>query len=729
MRRSPLPFRASETAAWVLVLAAVGAVAWMLLATTFMVYDDEGYVLSSLRDVAAGHPLYTEVYSQYGPLPYVLYRILGVLGYPFTSDSARMFTWACWLGSALFCGLITRRLTGSARLGLAGLVLTAMALTQNRAEPGHPGGLLALATAFAAWLGARQIAGGRWSAFGAWQAGLGAAMLLTKINVGAFHLVASLAWWPFREPSVVRPPLRQLALVVFSAALACALMGGLLKTTAVQLQLVVFFCMMTPLILSQPGDQAEAGPRGPVLAGALAAAAVLGIVLAATLAGGTTWADLVWHGLLSPLRHPSVYHHLVNWLQATPPLALVSLGSVVAWRLGGAVVRRNILMGLKLVALGSLLVGASGAELGLLEKCLFQIIAPLGWALAAPLREVPAGERQARWWLAWLLGWHWLQAYPVAGTQIAWGGFLAIPLVLIALNDLTGPGRARGWSRIFAVCLSLLVLGKIGDYALRFWRDSEPLDLPGARTLRPSPPLSSTLRTLIRNASGNANVLFTYPGMLSLNQWSEIPPPTLANTTHWFSLLSERQQIAVRDRLEAEPRALVVVQRDHLRYLIENGLGPQGPLKDYLHGAFRPVLRLEGYDIWSRRPELFTPVSVVHALEIDGRLSLVAWTTAQPADIAFVEATGLIDRRRFDRIRVDATTWREIPRPGADTTRPDPQPRRFVWSPPDNAEWLRWKNVELRLLDDGGRVLDRLRFNQSPLVAPAFTDGLPPPAN
>jgi hypothetical protein len=241
--------------------------------------------------------------------------------------------------------------------------------------------------------------------------------------------------------------------------------------------------------------------------------------------------------------------------------------------------------------------------------------------------------------------------------------------------------------------------------------------------------LASTLRTLVLNASGNANVLFTYPGMLSLNQWSEIPPPTLANTTHWFSLLDERRQIAVRDRLEAEPRALVVVQRDHLRHLIENGLGPQGLLKDYLHGAFRPVLRLEGYDIWSRRPELFTPVSVVRALEIGGRLSLVAWTTARPADTAFVEPSGLIDQRRLDRIQVDASTWREIPLPGADATGPDPRPRRFVWSPPAHAEWLRWKNVELRLLDREGRVLDRLCFDQSPLIAPAFTDGLPPPAN
>ena len=50
--------------------------------TTFQEYDDEGYLLISLRDYARGGILYDEVYSQYGPayfqLVTPLFRVAGL---------------------------------------------------------------------------------------------------------------------------------------------------------------------------------------------------------------------------------------------------------------------------------------------------------------------------------------------------------------------------------------------------------------------------------------------------------------------------------------------------------------------------------------------------------------------------------------------------------------------------------------------------------------------------
>ena len=74
--------------AWLDTLAFALAAAGLLVAaagvmfSAFMFYDDEGYVLLSLRNFAEHGGLYRDVYSQYGPFPFVLYYLLHTLGVP-----------------------------------------------------------------------------------------------------------------------------------------------------------------------------------------------------------------------------------------------------------------------------------------------------------------------------------------------------------------------------------------------------------------------------------------------------------------------------------------------------------------------------------------------------------------------------------------------------------------------------------------------------------------------
>ena len=70
-----------------------------MLFSTFMLYDDEGYVLLSLRNFSEHGHLYGGVYTQYGPLPYVLYDLLHRLGLPFTHTAGRCLTLAAWSGA------------------------------------------------------------------------------------------------------------------------------------------------------------------------------------------------------------------------------------------------------------------------------------------------------------------------------------------------------------------------------------------------------------------------------------------------------------------------------------------------------------------------------------------------------------------------------------------------------------------------------------------------------
>ena len=52
----------------VLVLAGLAVLAGFgLMFSTYMTYDDEGYVLFSLRNFVDGGGLYDRVFSQYGP--------------------------------------------------------------------------------------------------------------------------------------------------------------------------------------------------------------------------------------------------------------------------------------------------------------------------------------------------------------------------------------------------------------------------------------------------------------------------------------------------------------------------------------------------------------------------------------------------------------------------------------------------------------------------------------
>src|SRR3954469_23096218 len=88
--------------ATVLLLVAAGFVMF----SAFMFYDDEGYVLISLRNFAEHGGLYRDVYTQYGPFPFVVYYGLHVLGVPLTHTAGRLITVAAWSASAGCCALL-----------------------------------------------------------------------------------------------------------------------------------------------------------------------------------------------------------------------------------------------------------------------------------------------------------------------------------------------------------------------------------------------------------------------------------------------------------------------------------------------------------------------------------------------------------------------------------------------------------------------------------------------
>ena len=98
----------------VLLVLTLSSVAWMLMTTRFMSYDDEGYLLLTYRNFSAGHVLYGEIFTQYGPVPYLYHRVLGWLtGEPLTHLAGRVITCVHWVLASILCGVTAWKLTRS----------------------------------------------------------------------------------------------------------------------------------------------------------------------------------------------------------------------------------------------------------------------------------------------------------------------------------------------------------------------------------------------------------------------------------------------------------------------------------------------------------------------------------------------------------------------------------------------------------------------------------------
>ena len=190
--------------AGILIATALAITGYWLLFTTFMVYDDEGYVLLSLKNFAEHGALYDKVYAQYGPFFYVAYDALHrLLGFAWTSTNGRLLTLVQWGATAWICAMLVwrrTRSTGATAFTLAGVFTYLWVMIH---EPGHPGGAVSLLVAMAAWIGAkRDIA--RRPAPAALVGAIGAALALIKINVGGLLLIAAAIWLAIRSPNTHR---------------------------------------------------------------------------------------------------------------------------------------------------------------------------------------------------------------------------------------------------------------------------------------------------------------------------------------------------------------------------------------------------------------------------------------------------------------------------------------------------------------------------------------------
>lgn len=614
--------------AWLILVALAAVLAcagYWLLFTTFMIYDDEGYVLLSLKNFSRHGRLYDQVYTQYGPFPYLLYDALHrLLGFAYTNTTGRWITLINWLGTASACAALVARTTRS--LLWSGFTLTAtfLLLWVMINEPIHPGSLITAIVALTTWLGAEAWRAQRLGWFTALCGLTSAVLLLTKVNVGVFYTGAVVTWLVLNTASrSLRRPLLWLV-GLGCAALPFALMWSLISEPWVRLLALVFAASSLGILLSAQ----RSSPAGVTVREwiSLLVWSVAGVALlcALTLWRGTSVFGLVDGVILEPLKHPGVYFFPIKWRPGSGVLALLSLVAVACTAqldLWDKPRFREIVAVIRVAAAGFCLLGSFGLTSTTVATWTLSYGLSLAWIFALPLTKGPQ-DTSIRAWIAVLLAFQSLQVYPVAGSQLNWGTFLWIPLLALGLYDalpILGEllGRAGSFcGKIAAATIAVLTLfmaGKLASIGRTYYYSSERLGLSGAENLRLPGDVTFALRIIVQNLRAHADMLFSFPGLYSANLWTGLPTPTLSNATHWFSLLSAARQQEIIARLAASPNAAMLVQRDVLQYLARSGFFPAGPLHAWLMSNFDRAASFGGYEIWVHRGRKIAVLSTASA--------------------------------------------------------------------------------------------------------------------
>jgi hypothetical protein len=735
--------KTSRTCAGLAALAVVGvalaAIGWWLLFSNFALWDDEGYILMAAREYHAHGRLYDFVYSQYGPAFHAaMDAVQNGLRLPVDHTLARWLTLGCWLATAVGCAALAWRGTASRALALFTLAATFLYLHFLPDAPFHPGPFIVALLAVTTSLLARLVDGERWSAAAAVAGATSAVLLLTKINVGVFHLAAIGAWALLHADS---PALRRLARPALMAGLpllAAAVMHTLITETWIHIYLAVFSVGAVTVIAAV--RSAGGFSLRHLGAGATAAVAITLLVLGAVAVRGTSAAGLLDGALLGPLRHPGNYSYAVDWRPGTLVAAALSLGfaSVLPWlRRRDARLADRIIVIIRLAQAGALGVAVVLLMHGRVIGAVFSYVAPLVWTWVVPLEGDTEARRsgRSRALLALILLLQYLHAYPVGGSQQSWGTFLLFPLVALGLGDLrrrwlgaSGPAPARGagaW-RVLSASIAAVAVGKVAWTALESHRrhaERTDLALPGASGLRLEENRRIAYRVLALNASVHADLLFSLPGMYSFNLWTGLPAPTARNTTLWFNLLTEAEQRDIIDRIKASPRACVIVQEHLVQLMQAGGVAMGGPLHAYLHEHFALAFRVEGFAFLVHSGRAIAPLALGRvaplaaidpaAPDLDRRIEFTVVGDDTPVASLAIAGTAVRLDARHTRVTTTATDRAGNPlRPAAPA--PWPWPIRGVTRAaldvgPEAAGAL-VEGAVLQLLAADGRMLQEVRI-------------------
>jgi hypothetical protein len=615
-----------SAAVYALLLTLGTLAAYWAMFSQFAPYDDEGFFLYSLKLFVGGHPLYSSVFSDYGPFYYELFGGLFKLsGHAVSTDTGRLLQLAIWLASTLGLAAAAQRLTGRVAIGAAAFATSFGLMTVLTNEPMHPEALTcALLTAMALVITFGLEPHGRASlvAIGA----LAAALLTTKVNVGGYAMIAvafaavtagpglsryTILRWPVTAAFVLVGPVVMVGKLNTAQARSYALLAVLSALS------VVFVTGVDEARVRAAGDSLS-WPRW-LLAGFLACLIlVLGIVFAL----GSSPLDLIDQTISVPARQGSILSipvtlgdNAIWW----------SLGATaIAWTLrrsrllmsSAAHERPSITAGLLrlLVGVAILLSLVGQFPFAISPDAPFALAMPLAWVAALPSRRDSMPRvRLARLLIPSLAVLQALVAYPVAGSQLGVGSILFVLCAAICLSDGAAEivfwGQARGSDALLVVnagLTALLVAVAIGTAYQAvvqpvqtyhdIYRANTTLPIVGANRLHLPQPVSAAFAQVVAQLRAQCRTLISLPGLYSFNLWSGLPAPSpLTGEQPYWTLLSSDQQRTVLTAAKSSPTPCLLRSSTELAFYTAGAALPRVPLVAYLEDRFVPFAQVGPY--------------------------------------------------------------------------------------------------------------------------------------
>lgn len=618
---------AAAIALYSLVAMAMAVAAYLAIFTQFASYDDEGTLLVTLKAFTHGDVLYRDIYTEYGPFYYELFGgFFSLTGSAVTNDASRSIVVVVWVSASLLFGLATQRLTGLLTLGVTGMLVAFATLGVLINEPMHPQGLCVLLLGAFVLIAAKEP-GRRVLLRGAACGALIAALVLTKVNLGAFAIAAiALAAVLTLEPLQSRRWVRLPVIAAF-LAMPAFVMGKELSQAWVRDLLALLFLSTVAIVVAawsvRPREGDDHGPLSRWVLGAVA-----GFVLAfvasvgAILLMGTTPISL-YDGIIGEaLRVQAV---LV--LAFTMPPPAVDWG-IVAVAVAALVVRLRSSGSASPTVWPGLLRAAAGLTIwfSVARLALFTVDPSAGnpealplalaWVAAFPpggIVETPY-RRFLRVLLPALAVAETLQVYPVAGSQVGIAAIAFVPVGALCLADaLTSlrtwsASRSAGSLERLGTVVAVATISLAGVFAFNAvlqpaannalaYRHQPKLPIAGASLLHlPAPDVEtySGLNDLIH--SHRCTTFIGYPSLNSLYLWSSIEAPLPTAPGAWPDSLNRSRQQRIVDQMRSSPRPCVIRSDSRVQMWLQGAPPPDRPLVNYVLDDFHSVAQIGEYE-------------------------------------------------------------------------------------------------------------------------------------
>lgn len=541
-------------------------VGYYLLGIYFFGYDDEGYMLLSLKHYIAGGHLYSQVFTEYGPVFFwVESSLFHLFHQSVTHDAGRHITLLLWFLASLAAAWFLYRICRSVVTASAtGLVIMLLASSMYE-EPNHPEHLALFVLMLACCASTFESPTGLFI-LGA----LSSALFFIKVNIGVFCFIALLA----TVCCVLRSgPIRKigaLAFLLYFFVGPFALMHRDLHTWAFGFSLCAVLCggltFATAFYISPRFGSIRSIPAFAILG----AAAFSVFVLIGTMLQGISLHSLFDGILLTPLHHPQLYQFPLRVDLLITLCVALAVGSVIVLY-SRRRAKRQDLHWINLVR--------CFAGLCIVVVCVFAgFRAVVPTMLCLPLGLLPDDEDGwntsayvSRLFVALLAATELLESYPVAGNQVL---VSTAPLVLWSFISIHDGGRELArrfprWNRApgrlpevgtlvgmaLILCLEAKTL-KGSLWRMRFFTPASTLR--GSQSLHLAPATEKMYVTLTNSIRRNCDMLYTLPGMGSLNLWSGAKAPDGMNLTAWVRFFRTDQQQKILRILKQDPSSCVV---------------------------------------------------------------------------------------------------------------------------------------------------------------------------